>query len=117
VGTALLISPLGGLLALLAALVGLLVPRGRLLLRLAAPACLLVSALYVFEVQLRFHLQDNGQWVHAFHRVAVLSWLTVVLLVADVLVGWARRDRGVRGAGEPAPDAERVTPPAPAPGG
>jgi len=117
VGTALLISPLGGLLALLAALVGLLVPRGRLLLRVAAPACLLVSALYVFEVQLRYHLQDNGQWVHAFHRVAVLSWMTVVLLVADVLVGWARRDRGARGAGEPAPDAERVMPPAPAPGG
>lgn len=103
VGTALLISPLAGLLAALAALVGLLVPRGRMLLRVGAPACLLVSALYVFEVQLRYRLQDNGQWVHSFHRVALLSWMTVVLLVADVAVGWAQRSQR-----EPAQQVTRV---------
>ncbi len=89
---AVLITPLAGLLTLVAMLVGLLVPRGRTLLRVGSVACLLISALYVLQVQARYHLPETGQWVQAFHKVATLSWLTVAFLVADVLVGWARRD-------------------------
>jgi hypothetical protein len=89
---AVLITPLTGLIVLACTLVALLVPRGRVLLRVGAVLALLISALYVLQVQARYHLPETGQWVQAFHRVATLSWLAPALLVADVLVGWARRD-------------------------
>ena len=89
---AILITPLAGLITLAAVLVGFFAPRGRTLLRVGSAACLLISALYVLQVQARYHLPETGQWVQAFHKVATLSWLTVAFLVADVLVGWARRD-------------------------
>ena len=58
---------------------------------LAAPT-LAVSALYVVAKQARYNLPETGQWVQAFHKIATVSWLAAALLVADVLVGWARRD-------------------------
>ena len=64
----------------------------RTLLRVGSVAALLGSALYVLEVQARYRLPETGQWVQAFHKIATVSWLAAALLVADVLVGWARRD-------------------------
>ena len=87
-----LITPVAGAIVLALTLVGLLVPRGRTLLRVGSVAALVVSAGYVIEVQARYDLPETGQWVQAFHRVATISWLAAALLVADVLVGWARRD-------------------------
>jgi hypothetical protein len=89
---AVLITPLTGLIVLACTLVALFVPRGRTLLRVGSVLALVISALYVLQVQARYHLPETGQWVQAFHRVATLSWLAPALLVADVLVGWARRD-------------------------
>ncbi|MCW2546746.1 MAG: hypothetical protein JWN96_1206, partial [Mycobacterium sp.] len=89
---AVLITPLSGLIILAATLIALYVPRGRLLLRVGSVATLAVSAGYVMEVQARYDLPETGQWVQAFHKVATLSWLAVAFLVADVLVGWARRE-------------------------
>jgi hypothetical protein len=90
-GTAIVIRPVVAPIVAALALVGLLLPRGRALLRLGSAACLAASALYVLQAQARYDLPSNGQWVAAFHKVATLSWLAVALLVADVVLGWARR--------------------------
>jgi hypothetical protein len=87
-----LITPLAGLVVLALTVAALLIPRGRFLLRAGSVAALAASAGYVLEVQARYNLPETGQWVQAFHRVATISWLAAGLLVADVLVGWARRD-------------------------
>jgi arabinofuranan 3-O-arabinosyltransferase len=87
-----LITPIAGLLVLALTVAALLIPRGRLLLRVGSVAALAISAGYVLEVQARYNLPETGQWVQAFHRVATISWLAAGLIVADVLVGWARRD-------------------------
>jgi hypothetical protein len=89
---AFLITPLVGLIVLAVTLLAVLVPRGRTLLRAGSVAALALSAVYVLEVQARFHLLASSGWPQRFHKVDTLSWVAVALLVADVLVGWARRD-------------------------
>ena len=89
---AFLVSPLAGAIVLAATLLAALVPRGRTLLRVGAVATYAASAAYVLEVQARYRLPETSGWAEQFHAVAVLSWLAVALLLADVLVGWARRD-------------------------
>ncbi|HEY5335990.1 MAG TPA: hypothetical protein VIJ71_08215, partial [Mycobacteriales bacterium] len=91
---ALLITPLVGLIVLVMTLVAVLMPRGRTLLRVGSVATLAVSAAYVLEVQARYHLPDSSGWAQEFHKVATVSWVAIALLVADVLLGWARRDAG-----------------------
>ncbi len=95
-----LITPLAGLVAAACTIAALLVPRGRTLLRFGSVLALVISAAYVLEVQARYDLPETGQWVQAFHKVATISWLAVAFLVADVLVGWARRDVPPIGASE-----------------
>ncbi len=105
-----LITPLAGAIVLVLSAVATLVPRGRTLLRFGSVAALAVSAGYVIEVQARYDLPETGQWVQAFHRVATISWLAAALLVADVLVGWARRDvAGLLAQATEAPAAEAPT--------
>ncbi|MCM3882648.1 alpha-(1-_3)-arabinofuranosyltransferase family protein [Frankia sp. R82] len=82
----LLVSLPAGLVVACATMVALLVPRGRWLTRIGPAVCLGVSALYVLEVQDRHALPTNGDWVSSFGRVAMVSWLTVLLLAADQLV-------------------------------
>lgn len=89
---AVLITPVVGLVLLAATLAALLLPRGRFLLRAGSAGALAISTAYVLEVQARYHLPDSSGWAQEFHKVATLSWVAVALLVADVLVGWARRD-------------------------
>jgi arabinofuranan 3-O-arabinosyltransferase len=89
---AVFITPLAGLIVLAATLVAMFVPRGRLLLRVGSVGALAISVGYVLQVQARYDLPETGQWVQAFHKVATISWLAVAFLVADVLVGWARRE-------------------------
>ncbi|MGH3745234.1 MAG: discoidin domain-containing protein [Mycobacteriales bacterium] len=107
---AVLITPLVGGIVLAATLAAVLLPRGRLVLRAGSVGALAVSAAYVLEVQARYTLPDSSGWAQEFHKVAALSWVAVALLVADVLVGWARRDP----PGEPGSDivsSEDVAPP------
>lgn len=87
-----LITPLAGLIVLALTAAALVIPRGRILLRAGSVAALAISAAYVLEVQARYKLPETGQWVQAFHKVATISWLAAALLVADVLLGWARRE-------------------------
>lgn len=89
-----LISPLAGAGLLVVTAVAALAPYGRVLLRVGSVAALAISVAYVLEVQARYRLPDNSGWAEAFHKVATMSWLAIALLVADVLVGWARRDVG-----------------------
>ena len=90
---ALVVKPLAAPFAMAALVLTVALPRGRLLLRIGAPLCLALTALYVGEVQFRFHLPNSGQWVPAFAKVATLSWFVVVLLVLDVVADWVRRSQ------------------------
>jgi hypothetical protein len=88
--SALVVKPLAAPLAVAALLVALALRRGRAVLRLGAAACLVLTALYVLEVQYRYALPNSGQWVQAFVKVSTLSWFVVILLVLDVAVDWIR---------------------------
>jgi hypothetical protein len=107
--TAVLVRWWAGLLVFVLTVLAALVPRGRVVLRAGAVGGLLVSALYVLEVQARFHLPENGGWVAAFAKVATVSWLSVSFLVADTLVQYVqgRRAQPPAAAGE-----DRLTEPA-----
>ena len=111
-----LVSLTGGIVVACATAIALLAPRGRWITRAAPALCLVVSALYVLEVQDRHALPTNGDWVAAFGKVATLSWLTVLLLAADQLVvvlqGRRRHPRGdeVQGQGlDPLASGRQIT--------
>ncbi|HMA45865.1 MAG TPA: discoidin domain-containing protein, partial [Frankiaceae bacterium] len=99
---AFLVHPAAGALVGLLTLAALLLPRGRLLLRVGSAGCLAVSAAYVLDLQARYRLPSDGDWVAAFHKVATVSWLAVALLAADVVVAWARRRSPPPAASHPA---------------
>jgi hypothetical protein len=82
---ALVVKPLAAPFAMIALLVAVATRRGRLVLRVGAPLCLALTALYVLEVQFRFHLTNSGQWVPAFAKVSTLSWFVVILLLLDAV--------------------------------
>ncbi|CUU58930.1 protein of unknown function (DUF3367) [Parafrankia irregularis] len=88
-----LVSPLVGLIVALCTAAAARVPRARIVLRLAPVVCLAVSALYVLQAQGRFDLPSNGSWVAAFHKVAAISWLAVLLLAAETVITLAARRR------------------------
>jgi hypothetical protein len=101
--TALVVNPQSAPFAAAALLVAALIPRGRALLRIGAVACLVISTLYILEVQYRYALPSSGQWVKAFGKVATLSWFVVVLLLLDVVIEWLRRPPA---PGSEPPDAD-----------
>lgn len=92
-----LVSLSAGIVVACATAIALLAPRGRWITRVAPALCLTISALYVLEVQDRHSLPTNGDWVAAFGKVAMVSWLTVLLLAADqlVVVLQGRRERSL----------------------
>jgi hypothetical protein len=95
--TAVLVRPWAGLLVAVLTVLAGFVPRTRVVLRAGAVLGLVIAALYVLEVQARFHLPENGGWVAAFSKVATVSWLSVSFLVADTLLDWVQRRRDGRG--------------------
>jgi hypothetical protein len=111
-----IVNPVAGAVTAAVTLVAALAPRGRVLLRAGAVGVLLISVAYVLEVQARYHLPVNGDWVAQFSKVATLSWLAVLFLGADAALA-VLRDRDARrpGDGGAALDADRAgTPAAPA---
>lgn len=111
------VNPVAGAVTAAVALVAALVPRGRVLLRVGSVGALLVSVGYVLEVQARYHLPVNGDWVAQFSKVATLSWLAVLFLGADgtlvLLHGRAaRRADGTGPAARPV-DSGLAGPPGP----
>jgi hypothetical protein len=91
--TGLVITPPAGLLVGVLTALAFVLKRGRALLRLGAVACLLVTAAYVVELQWHYHLPLNGSWPVTFSKVATISWLSVGLLTADVVVEMVQRRR------------------------
>jgi hypothetical protein len=82
-----------GLVVGLAAGLGARHEKFRRWLLLAAPIALGVSALYVLYIQVRHAPEPSFEWPLEMKRMHPLGWLTVLLLVADVVVGriWQSR--------------------------
>jgi hypothetical protein len=74
----------------LATLFALLMPRLRLVLRILAVAFGLAALVYTLVEQAtqQFLAAD---WLSHFERASELVWMTVALLLADLLVGLIRR--------------------------
>jgi hypothetical protein len=71
----------------------LLRPRLRFLLTLGAPACIVITALYVIVQQYRYRYPYGYFWVEKFGAVANVVWLGVLLLAADAVVELVRNRR------------------------
>ncbi len=84
---------------------GLVLPRCRPLFRLLPAGAYLLGVVYVLEVQVRYQLPADFNWVRHFDRIQPLAWLGPLLLLSTVVV-----DR----VGTPASD---VTPAPQAPSG
>ncbi len=80
------------------------------LLTLAAPAALVLCAVYIVVQQHRYGYVSDLHWPNRFQRINDVAWLTVLLLFTDVLVQWARR-RASRPAPDPALDGSAAAPP------
>ncbi len=103
-----LVNPVASIATGVGTLAAMVVPRGRLLLRIVPVGLLLVSVGYVVQVQVRHDLPVNGEWVQAFDKIATVSWIAVLLVAAEVVVTVAQRRYGKATAGACA------QPPAPA---
>ena len=86
-------QPLAGAAVGVATLVVLLVPRLRVLLALAAVACVAGAGIYVAVHQLQTVSPDNGAWPQSFGTASRWAWAGVVLLGADGAVDVALRAR------------------------
>jgi hypothetical protein len=66
-------------------------PRARLLITLGAPLALGACALYVIVQQHRYGYPSDLDWPPQFTRINEVAWLSVILLLADVVVERVRR--------------------------
>jgi hypothetical protein len=77
----------------------LLRPRLRFLLTIGAPACVVITAVYVVVQQYRHRYPYEYFWVDHFDAIANIVWLGVLLLAADAVVELVRRrTRAPRGS-------------------
>ena len=74
----------------------LLVPRLRVVLGLAAVACVVVAGCYVAVHQNQVHVPDNGAWPQSFGVASQWVWAAVVFLGADGAVDAVLRARRAR---------------------
>jgi hypothetical protein len=110
------VNPVVGIIAALFTVAGALLARGRWILRIGAVIGYAAAAGYVLEVQWRYKLPADFQWVQSFNNWSIdLAWLAVVLLVGDVLATWARRGRNPADSsaadGGPVMERQPATPP------
>ncbi len=89
-------TPRVGLVVGAATLLVLLVPRLRILMGVAAVACVIAAAGYVIVHQHQTLVPDNGSWPHSFEVASQWAWAGVVLLGADGAVDVALRARARR---------------------
>ncbi len=88
---ALIAAPLTGLVAGVATLVALVVPRIRGLLGIAAVALMIASGTYVVVHQAQIHAIPGGNWTSYFGPAGSVAWAAVVFLGADAVVEITRR--------------------------
>ncbi len=86
-------APVAGLAVGAATLAVLLVPRLRMVLGVAAVACVVTAAAYVAVHQTQVHVPDNGAWPQSFGTASQWAWAGVVFLGADGAVDVALRAR------------------------
>jgi hypothetical protein len=79
-----------GLIVAAAVVLVALVPRARFVVSLGAPLALALAALYVVVQQYRYDYVADLDWPGRFTAVNDLTWLAVVLLVADVVIELVR---------------------------
>ena len=108
----LLARPWVGLVCAVVAALVLWWPRLRPLLTLAAPAALVLCAVYIVVQQHRYDYVSDLDWPNRFQRINDVAWLAVLLLFTDVLVQWACRRGAARvPAPDPALDGSAAAPP------
>jgi len=76
--------------------IALLVPRLRVLLGLAAVACVVAAGCYVAVHQNQVQVPDNGAWPQSFAVASQWVWAAVVFLGADGIVDAVLRTRSAR---------------------
>ena len=86
-------SPVVGLIGGIATVLVALVPRLRIVIGLAAAACIAEAGIYTALHQLQLHVPANGAWPQSFATAAQWAWAGVVLLAADGAAEVARRAR------------------------
>jgi arabinofuranan 3-O-arabinosyltransferase len=86
VAAAAVIGPVPGAIvgAALAAVV--IRPRLRPILSAGAVALLALSALYVVQLQLRYHFPTKIEWPSHFDKVALIPWIAAAFLLGDVVL-------------------------------
>ena len=79
-----------------ATIAALMVPRARMLLGMAAAACVLAAGIYVVARQGSAHIPAGGSWPSQFELANSLAWAGVVFLGADATVEVVRRWHATR---------------------
>ena len=109
-------APVAGAAVALAVAAACLVRWGRLALATAALVTMAVTAVTMVVVEAAGAYPGNGEWPSHFAAASVLTWLALVLVVAEALVRGARGRsprHGARSAGAPTAGREASPPPSP----
>jgi arabinofuranan 3-O-arabinosyltransferase len=77
----------------LAVAVVLLRPTLRALLTIGAVACVVISGLYVVQLEVRYRFPAGSDWPSNFSAVTWVAWLAVALLVVDAVIEHLRSIR------------------------
>jgi hypothetical protein len=86
-----LVNPVVGLALAGVGLAGMRWPRVRPLVLAAAPGALAAALAYVLVWQWGHEIPAGFDWPAQFGRAHPFGWLAVLLLLADVVIAWARR--------------------------
>ena len=92
IATAVLVRPVWGLLTAAIVLAALVAPRAAGVLRFIPAAILGLIGMYTAFGQLRHHYPATFAWPTYFERSRDLAFIAVVLLVAEVIVGFVRKN-------------------------
>jgi hypothetical protein len=88
--------PVTGAIVGAATIATLMIPRARMLLGMAAAACVLAAGIYVVARQGSAHIPAGGSWPSQFELANSLAWAGVVFLGADATVEVVRRWHATR---------------------
>jgi hypothetical protein len=93
VAAGVVIGPLPGVIVGAALAASVVRPRLRPILSGGAVALLAVSALYVVQLQLRYHFPTKIEWPSHFDKVALVPWIAAAFLLGDAVLEHLRSRR------------------------